>query len=369
MFTSCSLETCAIKGLPRHWQTSSWRGHPPNLMIWEDNFLTRTNTAPRTMAAMPTSTLTVRDVIALYLRHSKANGLHCQQALAERESLFALFNEATFGDPPVKIVDLDVDNAKAYHLSDWIDANEGWKSVATRRAKANMIRAAFEWAAEQERITRNPFRKVRYAESERRPNLPDDVLETVEHLANKKFEIALRFLRLTGCRLSELSEATWAGIDFEHGVWTIHRHKSKRYTGKAKSVALVAEAVWLLQKMAIAAAKMPNATFDTARMAPIFQQTIFTNNRGTAWNRRTLGQSLSRIKVKFNIKTRASLHGVRHTAATEALANGASPVLVSEQLGHASPAITFKYYWHPDADHVQQIRQAFEKGIRKDSTS
>lgn len=317
---------------------------------------------PQTAGVMPT--LSVRDVIALYLRHSKANGLHCPQALAERESLFKVFSEATFGDPPVKIVDLDVDNAKAYHLSDWIDAQEGWKSVATRRAKANMIRAAFEWATEQERIPKNPFRKVRYAESERRPNLPDEVLQTLEHLANKRFEIALRFLRLTGCRLTELAEATWAGIDFDQGIWTIHRHKSRRYTGRDKVVALVPEAVWLLQKMAIGAAKMPNATFDPAQLVPILQQAIFTNNRGTAWNRRTLGQSLTRIKAKFGIKTKASLHGIRHESITQALANGGSLKLISEQAGHTTSVITERYYYHKDISQMDAIRAAFNCGIK-----
>lgn len=327
--------------------------------IWRYKCLTNTITAMK-------DSLTVRELLALYLRHSRANGLHCPQALSDREALFKLFISAKHDGNDILFGDYQVADCKAFHLSDWIDSNEGWKSVATRRAKANMLRAAFEWAAEQERIVKNPFKKVRYAESERRPCLPDEILETIEHVANKKFELALRFLRLTGCRLTELGEATWEGIDFENGIWTIYRHKSKRYTRKVKTVALVAEAVWLLQKQAIAAAKMPDATFNEAMLKPIITDTIFKNNRGTPWNKRTLGQGLTRIKVKFNIKTKASLHGIRHEGITNALANGAPLHLVSQQAGHASPAITDKYYWHPDKSHIQAIRQAFEKGLRKD---
>lgn len=302
--------------------------------------------------------LTVREVCSLYLRHSKAVGLHCPQALAEREQLFELFVKA-HGDKRTG-------ECKPFHLSDWLESHEGWKSVATLRAKANMIRAAFEWAHDQERIQRNPFKKVRYAEAERRPNLPDKVLETIEHVANKQFEVALRFLRLTACRLTELAEATWKNIDFEHGSWTIPRHKSKRYTGRAKVIALVPEAVWLLQKMAIVAAHMPDAKFNAAALAPIADSLIFTNTRGTAWNRRTLGQQLARIKAKYNIRTKATLHGIRHEALTAPLANGASITLVSEQAGHASPTITHKYYWHRDDQHIHAIREAFERGLPKD---
>lgn len=324
-------------------------------MIWEAFNLIKL-AAPQIAVAMP---MLVRDLLALYLRHSKANGLHCAQALAEREQLFKLFL--------IDHGDTAVEDCKPFHLSDWIDAHEDWRSVATRRAKANMIRAAFEWATEQERIPKNPFKKVRYAEAERRPCLPDECLATIQHLANKKFELALRFLRLTGCRLSELAEAAWADIDFDKAIWIIRRHKSRRYTHRDKVVALVPEAIQLLIHMAWAIAPVSDAAAMKTFLASQADSIIFLNNRGTPWNRRTLGQTLARIKKKYGIKTRASLHGIRHNGATEAIANGASMELIAEQYGHSSPAVTAKYYWHPNANHTSAIRDAFERGLQKDA--
>ena len=42
-------------------------------------------------------------------------------------------------------------------------------------------------------------------------------------------------------------------------------------------------------------------------------------------------------------------HDLRHTFASQLLSNGANPLYVSQQLGHATPAITMKIYakWIP----------------------
>lgn len=297
--------------------------------------------------------LTVRAVVALYLRHSAATGLHCPEALAERHRTLSWFCD--------HCGDLPVEDCRPYHLSDWIEAHPGWKSVATRRAKANVVRACFEWAAQGERIARNPFKSVKYAEANRRPDMPDDVTERVCRLANKPFERAVRFLRLTGARLSELCAATWADVDLDLGLWTIPKHKSVRFTHKPKLVALVPEAVQLLRDLEVAAgAGAPGAEAvqaPDARGAP-----IFLNNRGTPWNRRTLGQQLRRMKRRLGISERATLHGLRHAMATAALGNGAPILLVAEQLGHASPVITTRYYWHRSAQHLEAVRDAAARG-------
>ncbi len=228
-----------------------------------------------------------------------------------------------------------------------------------------MIRAAFAWAADGERIDRNPFVRVRYEEAERRPELPDKCLDVVTDLANKPYERALRWLRLTGCRLSEMAEAIWADIDLERGIWTIPKHKSRKKTKRPKVIALVPEAVALLREL-------PSVAL--AESVPLFasvlgsgakpDDVIFTNTRGTAWNRRTLGQQLRRMKEKFGITTKASLHGIRHCAATSAIAAGAPIKMVAEQLGHSTTAVTEKYYWHASDEHVDAMRDAIGKGIK-----
>lgn len=300
---------------------------------------------------------TIREIVSLYLRHSIATGKHCTEALLDRERTLGLFVDL-HGDLPVT-------EAKAYHLSDWIEAHERWKSVSTRRAKASMVRACFQWAFKGERIDRNPFANVNYEESERRPELTDQCFDVVTDLANKPYERALRWLRLTGCRLSEMAEALWQDVDLGKGVWTIPKHKSRKKTKRPKIVALVPAAVDLLRELPAVTIAEAMPLF-AALAAPGIKpgDFIFLNTKGTAWNRRTMGQQLLRMKERFGIQTKASLHGIRHRAATAAIAAGAPIKLVSEQLGHSTSAVTERYYWHASDEHVDAMRDAISKGLK-----
>ncbi len=300
-------------------------------------------------AAPPAATaLTVAEVLDLYAAHSVVNETHGREARYDREYVFKLF-KAACGHLPVS-------ECRAYHLVDFIAAHaESWKSMATRRAKANGIRAAFRWAVEQERIDRHPFVTVRFASAERRPALADETLGDLLALSDKRFERVLRFLRLTGCRTGELCAATWADVDLGRGVWTIHRHKSRRYTGRPKVVALVPEAVELLRVI-------------RSRQPADYAGAIFLNSRDTPWTPGVLGYHLRRLKQRHGITTPASLHGIRHQAATAMIGAGAPLKMVAEQLGHSSTAITEKQYWHRSDEHLDAMRQAAGLGLRVETT-
>lgn len=285
---------------------------------------------------------TVRELISLYLQHSRLNSVHSPQALLEREYAFDLFTSA-HDSQGRQLGDLAVSECKAFHLTDFIASHPSWRSSATRRSKAGMLRAAFQWALDEERINRNPFRKVQYAEGAPRPPMPDDALEEVLLIGNKRFERAVRFLRLTGCRLSELCQLTWQDVDLDGGQVVVQQHKTKNRTGKSKVLVIVPEAVALLQEI--------------RRAQRGDSKHVFLNTRNTPWNRRTLGQHLHRLKQTHGINTSASLHGLRHAFATQAIANGASLKLVSQALGHSSVAVTEKYYVQL-AGEPEAVRQA-----------
>jgi integrase len=279
---------------------------------------------------------TVADVIDRYLQHAEAIGLFCAESLAERLRTLGQFKER-FGASPVT-------ECRAFWLSDWIEQHASWRSSSTRKAKANEVNAAFNWAVNQDRIDRNPFAHINYVESEPRPPMADEDLSVFADVCNKPFERALRFLRLTGCRLSEMCELTWPDVDVDRGIAVIHRHKSRRYTQKSKAFALVPEAVELLQEV-------------RRRQSPGYAGVIFLNTRNRPWTRRTLGQQLRRLKIQHKLRTAATLHGIRHCWGTQAVKNGAPIKLVSMQLGHSSVAVTERFYLHL-ANEMDAIRQA-----------
>ena len=292
--------------------------------------------------------MTACELIDRYLAHSRATNLCCAEAMAHREKRLRSF-AAHLGDRALS-------ECAPFVLADWIDANHNWRSPSTRRGVANMVNAAFNWAARQKRIPANPFAGISYPESEPRAPMPDDKLEVLAQLANKPFERALRFLRLTGCRVSEMCTLRWEDVDLERAVAFIPRHKARKRTHKAKLIVLVAEAVELLVEARRGQVGLGTpASVNAEQAGP-----VFVNNCGRPWTRRTLAQQLARMKKRFGLKDLpATLHGIRHQFGTQAIKNGANLKLLSLQMGHTSTAVTEKFYVHLDRD-ADALRQAAE---------
>lgn len=295
--------------------------------------------------------LTVRHVINRYLDHCRINSRHCAEARYARERTFDAFMEATGSGWVGPLGDIPVVECLPCFLQDWIEAHQRWRSSSTRKAKANQINAAFNWAAKTKRIADNPFSGVNYEEAERRPCLPDDVLAKVLAKASKPLDHAFTFLRLTGCRLSEMFRLRWEHIDWESGIARLPAtmHKSGKKTKKGKPIVLLPETLELLTKI---------------KTEDYREGEVFRNNRGTPWNRRTLGQSLKRIKKRLGIDCPATLHGIRHQLATVAVKAKAPLKAVQRLLGHSSQAVTERYYVH-DEDDYDAMRQAAEAARMK----
>ena len=58
-----------------------------------------------------------------------------------------------------------------------------------------------------------------------------------------------------------------------------------------------------------------------------------------------------------------TIHGLRHTHATILLEKGVSPKVVSERLGHASPAITMDIYSHGWPDMQEKAALAIDAAL------
>jgi integrase len=301
--------------------------------------------------------LTVKDVISLYRRHAAAEGVHSSSAKSECDLTLGLFI-AAHGN-------FAVDECKPFLLTDFIADHPEWKSTATRRKKAAVVRAAFQWAWREERISRNPFRNVTYAEAERRPEMPDQSLGMILDIANKHAERVLRFIRLTACRVTEACRAEWPHVDLGRGTWLIPQHKTRKRTGREKMVALVPEAVELLRGMAGApAGALPALDVTVVAAGPA--KPIFLNSRGEPWNANAIWRVVDRAKTRLGLATEASTHGLRHRAATAMIVAGAAPALVAAQLGHATTATVERHYLHLE-NQMDAIRAAVSLGVPKTS--
>jgi integrase len=290
------------------------------------------HTAPAQPAAV-----TVAEVVERFLQHSDRTGRHAPRSRVNVEGVLREFALAC-GPLPVA-------EAKGYHLTDFVEGRPTWKSQGMRSTAAKIVNACFNWAVLCGRTDKNPFAAVHYSEGERRAEMTDDTLKLYLRAANKPFERVLRFLRYTGCRIGELCAARWEDLDLEKGVWLVHRHKTRRQTGRPKVKALTAEAVKLLRDIG------PGAGH------------VFLNTRGQPFNYSACEEyfrHLRRDVLKLPAST-GSIHSIRHRFASAAVAAGAPLRLVAEQLGHSTMRTTERHYLHL-ANSVDAIREAVSRG-------
>jgi integrase len=78
---------------------------------------------------------------------------------------------------------------------------------------------------------------------------------------------------------------------------------------------------------------------------------------------RALNQSAASARITGQPKLR--FHDLRHTFASMLIAQGANVVFVSQQLGHANPAITLGVYAHEfaQAEHAERVVAAVQQHL------
>jgi site-specific recombinase XerD len=83
---------------------------------------------------------------------------------------------------------------------------------------------------------------------------------------------------------------------------------------------------------------------------------LLRNNRGEAWTENAIGLTTRRTRERAGIP-QAIAYGLRHSFATDALANGVPDAQVAELLGHSGTAMLHRHYAHLGA-RAQALRDA-----------
>ena len=132
----------------------------------------------------------------------------------------------------------------------------------------------------------------------------------------------IRFLLLTGLRLSECLLCEWKHIDIENKVMVIPSYRSKNK--RTDSIPLSNSAVALLQEC------------DKSTRWP------FVNMRSGRYYT-TIDKSFKRLINKANITDKISLHGLRHTFASQLLSANRSIYEIKTLLRHRQVSTTERY--------------------------
>ena len=156
----------------------------------------------------------------------------------------------------------------------------------------------------------------------------------------------------TGARMGELLALRWADVDFAASKVAVRRGQQKGEhgptyrrggkQGRGRVVALPDVLVGLLaehrREQARARATVGAAWTDV--------DLVFCGAAGEPWKKDGVESSFRYLRRRAGLSADIHFHCLRHTFATELLAAGVHPKIVSEALGHSSVRLTLDRYSH-----------------------
>lgn len=277
---------------------------------------------------------------------------------ATKMSRAALIRNHIANDP---IGAIPLGRLKRYHVQDFVN----------RKAKANapghvgliytLIRRAVNRAVVLELIARNPCTAIELPTREAQPHKVFNEDETRRFAAGTADDdlAALWLLAVSvGLRRGELIGLRWSDIDFERGTLTVARTQTRTEDCK-----------WIIGDSAKSGTSHRTIKLPLVCLAALRHHRVEQVKRrlllGADWQdtgavfdfgdgRHIPDPDLINRRFRSIIRALAlptiTPHGLRHTAATNALRRGVPVHVVAQMLGHADPSITLRVYAHVLAD-------------------
>ena len=221
----------------------------------------------------------------------------------------------------------------------------------------NVISGAFKYAIRMEIVWRNPAKAVSPPKTTRKEVEPPviswvkGILKLAEAEHHPLFP-CLHLIAYTGIRRGEALGLRHQDLDLEHGtvsiVQTISRSVQKGIiveTTKSTAGRRVLDIDDMTVK--VLRAHVGGQLLDRAELGNAYQDTglVFPGLLGGTLNPMKLTRAFQGLAKKEGIRG-ARLHNLRHFHASVMLQSGASLLLVSKRLGHASIATTGDIYGH-----------------------
>lgn len=257
-------------------------------------------------------------------------------------------------------------NLKQFHFTEWWQLHaDVWKSDYSKRDAIDSVMACFRWAADEQRIDRNPLRrpKMRFRPTPREPLREEHykalMWEGTSSLVRRPWRMdipecrrrrrhgslslrrAVWFMRYTGARPGEMRNASLADVDFATGVMVLTEHKTSKATGKPRLIGLPKNVLAWLSRVAADVASSPTAKVETTTLeAP---PPIFLNCDGEPWTRGTWCHHFRRHADRAGLPKKLVSYCLRHGVATEAAERGHSDREIADLLGHTSTKLVSHY--------------------------
>lgn len=213
-------------------------------------------------------------------------------------------------------------------LEAWAQGLDG--SINTRRSKIYTIKSLFSFAQRIGYIRVNPGEMLNAPTKEetkhRKMLSEEEIITLVRSDLSARDEAILRVLYSSGCRVSELISLRWQDVIEQPNGTVILVIRGKG--GKTRESGISTGACRSLLNV------KPMIGLDMADY-------VFKSKRNRRMDRTTVNWLFSRLSEK--IGKPISPHWFRHSHVSHALARGANPVDVQEQVGHSSLEVTTGY--------------------------
>jgi integrase len=179
---------------------------------------------------------------------------------------------------------------------------------------------------------------------------PDELRRFLELVTGHRLQAAWHLAAMTGMRRGEILGLRWRDIDFDSARVSIRQAlvsvayevvASTPKNHQARVIDLDHQTRQRLHE------HRQNQKVEKAEWGAQYQDQdlVFCKGDGSPIHPHTFSQAFERIVAKSGLP-RIRLHDLRHTHATIALRAGVPVKVISERLGHETPAFTLKQYTH-----------------------
>jgi integrase len=291
----------------------------------------------------PSPNMKVVDLLERYLQWSLIN--HAPESHQWYKSLIRSFAKSL--TPGIKVKSL-----KPYHLTAWMDKNYPPQKAKdnTRHSIVGAIKAPFNWAVKQEILIYSPLRNVQKPPKTpaARYLSPEQLDKLMGLVKDQEFRDYLTVAMHTGMRPQEIRIISACHVMFKEKVLRIPKEltKGKR---RERRIPLDDTVLSIFQRQAL---KYPEGP-------------LLRNCDSNPWNRHAINSRFFRLRA--DLPFRCSAYYLRHSFATQGLANGASDSGMAELLGHADKTMILRVYGHVDKceDHLRDCLGKATRGIEK----
>lgn len=273
-----------------------------------------------------------------------------------------------FNKRRIKLIEL-----KPYHLEDfyaYLMSDEKKLSAQTVRHNHRIISKALNDALRHETIKSNPAQRASVPKIKKYIGTflnPEQLQELVTLFRGTEIEYAVAFIVTYGLRRSEALGLCWSKVDFNNNLFTVSRAmiqqgKGGYYLKDCTKNESSYRTLPLTKDMCSMLLMLKNRREVNKKLfgdSYADNDFVFTWQDGNPITPNYLTRIFHNTIVKSDLPP-IRLHDLRHSTASNLLANGFSVVEVQHWLGHSQASTTLNFYSHIDASSKTNIKNALE---------